>query len=124
MIDLISEMETMKELGKHPNIINLLGCCTAGGELLVIMEYAEHGSLLEFLRTNRDNYTYEKPKYNVCSLDVIPMNPNDPETPNGKHNLTFKDLMSYAYQVARGMDYLAQRKAIHIKPTCLIELVW
>lgn len=31
--DLISEMEMMKMIGKHKNIINLLGACTQDGEL-------------------------------------------------------------------------------------------
>ena len=29
--DLVSEMEMMKMIGKHMNIINLLGCCTQDG---------------------------------------------------------------------------------------------
>lgn len=32
MADLVSEMEVMKMIGKHPNIINLLGCCTQDGK--------------------------------------------------------------------------------------------
>lgn len=31
LIDLIQEMEVMKLIGSHCNIINLLGCCTQGG---------------------------------------------------------------------------------------------
>lgn len=31
MTDLVSEMEVMKKIGKHKNIINLLGCCTQNG---------------------------------------------------------------------------------------------
>jgi len=30
--DLISEMEMMKMIGKHKNIINLLGACTQDGQ--------------------------------------------------------------------------------------------
>lgn len=30
--DLVSEMEMMKMMGKHKNIINLLGACTQDGE--------------------------------------------------------------------------------------------
>lgn len=30
--DLVSEMEMMKMIGKHKNIINLLGACTQEGE--------------------------------------------------------------------------------------------
>ena len=32
LADLVSEMEMMKMIGKHQNIINLLGCCTQDGE--------------------------------------------------------------------------------------------
>ena len=31
MINLISELEVMKRIGKHRNIINLIGCCTQNG---------------------------------------------------------------------------------------------
>jgi len=31
LADLVSEMEVMKTIGKHKNIINLIGACTQGG---------------------------------------------------------------------------------------------
>ena len=31
--DLVSELEVMKKIGKHKNIINLIGACTQGGQL-------------------------------------------------------------------------------------------
>lgn len=34
LTDLIQEMEVMKVIGSHKNIINLLGCCTQNGKLL------------------------------------------------------------------------------------------
>lgn len=33
--DLVSEMEMMKMIGRHKNIINLLGACTQDGERLI-----------------------------------------------------------------------------------------
>lgn len=30
--DLLSEMDTMKEIGRHKNIINLIGACTQHGK--------------------------------------------------------------------------------------------
>uniref|UniRef100_A0AAY4E1A9 Fibroblast growth factor receptor n=1 Tax=Denticeps clupeoides TaxID=299321 RepID=A0AAY4E1A9_9TELE len=47
--DLVSEMEMMKMIGKHKNIINLLGACP----LYVIVEYASKGNLREYLRARR-----------------------------------------------------------------------
>ena len=55
MVNLVMEMEIMKKIGKHVNIINLLGVCTqpCGNPLLVMVEYAEHGNLRDFLRVRR-----------------------------------------------------------------------
>ncbi|XP_059586648.1 fibroblast growth factor receptor 1 isoform X7 [Alligator mississippiensis] len=100
--DLISEMEMMKMIGKHKNIINLLGACTQDGErctrpLYVIVEYASKGNLREYLQARRP------PGMEYC------YNPSRiPE-----EQLSFKDLVSCAYQVARGMEYLASKKCIH-----------
>ncbi|MEQ2278385.1 Fibroblast growth factor receptor 3, partial [Xenotaenia resolanae] len=92
--DLVSEMEMMKMIGKHKNIINLLGACTQDGPLYVLVEYASKGNLREYLRARRPpgmDYSFD-----TCKI------PDE--------QLTFKDLVSCAYQVARGMEYLASQK--------------
>ncbi|XP_069565726.1 fibroblast growth factor receptor 4 isoform X1 [Brachyistius frenatus] len=97
LADLISEMELMKVMDKHKNIINLLGVCTQDGPLYVLVEYASKGSLREYLRARRPpgmDYTFDVTK--------VP-----------EEQLTFKDLLSCAYQVARGMEYLASKRCIH-----------
>lgn len=46
LADLISEMELMKVMDKHKNIINLLGVCTQDGECLTfILDKNQHISL-------------------------------------------------------------------------------
>ncbi|XP_061448541.1 fibroblast growth factor receptor 1 isoform X2 [Rhineura floridana] len=95
--DLISEMEMMKMIGKHKNIINLLGACTQDGPLYVIVEYASKGNLREYLQARRP------PGMEYC------YNP----THIPEEQLSFKDLVSCTYQVARGMEYLASKKCIH-----------
>ncbi|XP_019908276.2 fibroblast growth factor receptor 1-A isoform X6 [Esox lucius] len=92
--DLISEMEMMKIIGKHKNIINLLGACTQDGPLYVIVEYASKGNLREYLRARRP------PGMEYCyNPDQVPI-----------ENMSIKDLVSCAYQVARGMEYLSSKK--------------
>ena len=62
IIDLVAEMDLMKMIGRHINIINLLGVCTQDGPLYVIVEFAEHGNLRDFLRKHADRYDgYERP---------------------------------------------------------------
>ncbi|XP_062398541.1 fibroblast growth factor receptor 1-A isoform X3 [Sardina pilchardus] len=95
--DLISEMEMMKIIGKHKNIINLLGACTQDGPLYVIVEFASKGNLREYLRARRP------PGMEYCyNPDQVPV-----------ENMSIKDLVSCAYQVARGMEYLSSKKCIH-----------
>ncbi|CAB1335729.1 unnamed protein product [Coregonus sp. 'balchen'] len=68
--DLVSEMEMMKMIGKHKNILNLLGACT------------QDGNLREYLRARRPpgmDYSFD-----TCKI------PDE--------QLTFKDLVSCAYQ--------------------------
>ncbi|XP_037092506.1 fibroblast growth factor receptor 3-like [Pollicipes pollicipes] len=89
-MDLVSEMEMMKKVGSHVNIVSLIGACTRSSSLMVIMEYAEHGNLLTYLRERAE-----------CER------PFDAELPFPC------DLVNFAFQVARGMEYLASRKCIH-----------
>ncbi|XP_042874314.1 fibroblast growth factor receptor 3-like isoform X2 [Penaeus japonicus] len=95
LMDLVSEMEMMKMIGTHINIINLLGCCTQDGPLYVVVEYAAHGNLRDYLRNKRPSSGYER---------AIGQETNA---------LTERDLVSFSYQVARGMEYLASKKCIH-----------
>lgn len=93
MTSLVREMEVMKMIGKHINIINLLGCCSQDGPLYVIVEYAPHGNLKDFL------------KKNLAMADYNSL--------NTQHLLTQKELTSFAFQVARGMEYLASRRVCY-----------
>ncbi|XP_044250142.1 fibroblast growth factor receptor homolog 1 [Drosophila takahashii] len=98
---LVREMEVMKIIGRHINIINLLGCCSQSGPLYVIVEFAPHGNLKDFLFKNR-------PFGRDQDRDSSQPPPSPPA-----HVITEKDLIKFAHQIARGMDYLASRRCIH-----------
>jgi len=91
MIDFIKEMETMKKIKNHVNIINLLGVCSrpVGQQLMVIVEYAEHGNLRDYLRAR-------SPERGTCQLAV-----------------SLRDMLNFGWQVARGMQWLHNQKCLH-----------
>jgi len=86
LIGLVKEVEIMKMVGRHENIVNLLGVCSQplGQPLLVVLEYAELGNLREFVQKRR-----------------MP------------GELCFKQMLVHSTQVARGMEYLASRQCVH-----------
>ncbi|XP_065676991.1 fibroblast growth factor receptor-like isoform X3 [Hydra vulgaris] len=90
--DFISEIEVMKSIGKHINILNLLAVSSQQGKLYIVVEYCRHGNLRSFLKDNR-------PVTQANSVIT--------------KKITSYDLMSFCLQVARGMNYLASKKCIH-----------
>jgi len=99
VLDLVKEIEIMKAVGGHINIVNLLGACTqpTGKPLLAILEYAEHGNLRDYLRMRRG--------LGHNSQDLLEAAPPDP--------VGLKEMLSFAWQVARGMEFLSNRRCVH-----------
>ncbi|XP_033331754.2 vascular endothelial growth factor receptor 1 [Megalopta genalis] len=178
---LSSELKILVHLGKHLNVVNLLGACTKNilkRELLVIVEYCRFGNLHNYLLRHRSSFinqidpatgkfdlsighdlltrtssvgsTNSRVKYVNLSFSRsiscnsesdsvqfhpidsqgISMSPDGPIISNGStqpgwfsyrgdykdHNLKpicSQDLLSWAFQVARGMEYLSQRRVLH-----------
>ncbi|KAM6182374.1 angiopoietin-1 receptor isoform 3-T3 [Erethizon dorsatum] len=95
--DFAGELEVLCKLGNHPNIINLLGACEHRGYLYLAIEYAPHGNLLDFLRKSR----------------VLETDPAFAIANSTASTLSSQQLLQFAADVARGMDYLSQKQFIH-----------
>ena len=94
--DLASEIKVLIYIGKHCNIVNLLGACTRNGSLFSIMEYCPYGNLKSFLKSKRDCYSSQW----CTTLHEL------------SESLTLGDLASIIYQIARGLEFL------HSKEVC------
>ncbi|KAL9986761.1 hypothetical protein ACROYT_G000954 [Oculina patagonica] len=51
--EFLHEIEQMKLLGAHQNIVSLVGCCTLHEKKLLVIEYVPFGDLLQWLRRRR-----------------------------------------------------------------------
>lgn len=54
MQEFLEEILLMKQIGYHPNILNLLACCTMTNPRFLVVEFAKYGDLLHYLRKRRD----------------------------------------------------------------------
>lgn len=64
--EFLTEIELMKNMGSHKNIVNMLGCCTAQEPMFLLVEYIPHGDLLHYLRKRRT-----KVESNTCLLKTF-----------------------------------------------------
>lgn len=129
---LMSELKVLGYLGNHMNIVNLLGACTVGGPILVITEYCCYGDLLNFLRRKRQSFlnaqisdgyyrnifNQSEPMREVTGSGYIPMRPSEKDRPSESDDmedlsLDAEDLLSFSYQVAKGMEYITSKNCIH-----------
>jgi serine/threonine protein kinase len=69
---------------KHPNVLSLVGVCTAGEPAMTVLQFCEHGSLLSFLKKH-----------------------------TGFQQLQLASKLSILVDVAGGMAYLASRNVVH-----------
>ncbi|XP_046879522.1 vascular endothelial growth factor receptor 1 [Hypomesus transpacificus] len=98
---------------------------------MVIVEYCRHGNLSTYLKTKREVFVYTRVvakgesgvESNVTGLSSTQINiisGSDEEKENMQEEgslslypLFLEDLISFSFQVARGMEFLASRKCIH-----------
>ncbi|KAL9980676.1 hypothetical protein ACROYT_G009289 [Oculina patagonica] len=160
MNDFLGEINLMKAVGSHKNIVSLIGCCIKSSPIFLVVEFASKGDLLSYLierrkkiRNNR-NTAYEKLRK---SPPPIPPRSNQQKSPDSLYEhaikdigevnvafsktdssidvridscrslkdeeqqqdqeqeeyLTSKDMMSFSWQTAQGMEYLSGKGIVH-----------
>ncbi|XP_047362057.1 proto-oncogene tyrosine-protein kinase receptor Ret isoform X1 [Vespa velutina] len=116
LADLLSEYQLLKE-AQHPNVIRLLGACTSpGGPVYLIIEFAEFGSLRNYLRRSRH---LESEGRVLCLTSLLSASPNNIREELqqvdtlSNYTITPRDILSFAWQISKGMAYLADIKLVH-----------
>ncbi|OQV22714.1 Macrophage colony-stimulating factor 1 receptor 2 [Hypsibius exemplaris] len=119
------ELRIMCKMGRHLNVVNLLGVVTKGVPLL-LLEYCRFGSLLTYLADFRDGRVYEQVDESGAFLafDEAEMNEQwliarqnvkelQSSTDMKAGMLSTTDLIAFGHQIARGMEHLTSRGIIH-----------
>ncbi|XP_066299152.1 angiopoietin-1 receptor-like [Branchiostoma lanceolatum] len=99
--DFQQEVDIMRHVGYHPNIINLLGTCDHQGQQYMALEMAGNGDLKKYLRTSRVLKTTDPAYANIR------------QTANTVSILSPVQLLRIACDVATGMDHLSSKDVIH-----------
>uniref|UniRef100_A0A336MMX7 receptor protein-tyrosine kinase n=1 Tax=Culicoides sonorensis TaxID=179676 RepID=A0A336MMX7_CULSO len=135
------EIELMKSVGTHKNVVSILGHCTQNPkEMMLLIEYCGNGNLLNFLRTtwkyiqdnlNESNYIdtkksciFNKLYGHLIEQQPIPIKCDDVLVENIGYELFDNGngiqlgsdgltLLYFALQVASGMEHLSNEKVVH-----------
>ncbi|BFZ25634.1 hypothetical protein BsWGS_28674 [Bradybaena similaris] len=100
-----AELEVLKMLPAHANVIRLVGSYTANEPWLMMMELASEGTLQQFLQRHSPGHQQvmigrgEKPSVSLTK----------------KQTLTSQKLLALAAQVASGLDHLEKFKLIYYR---------
>ncbi|XP_022111421.1 tyrosine-protein kinase receptor Tie-1-like [Acanthaster planci] len=93
---LMKEIDLMKKLPDHCNVVRLLGFCIDKEPLYIIVEYLSRGNLKDLLQDSRS-----KGGRVYGNLHGI------------SKSLTSRDLMKFAKDVANGMAFISSQKCVH-----------
>ncbi|CAG7816765.1 unnamed protein product [Allacma fusca] len=108
---LLSELKIMSFVGRHSNVVNLLGASTQNirkKEIFIILEYCELGNMVSVLQKNRGIFQ------NYFEIEYADMEKNSIVYQNHPvKRLTTFDLIRWAYEIALGMDFLSAKNVIH-----------
>ncbi|OXA47685.1 Vascular endothelial growth factor receptor 3 [Folsomia candida] len=111
---LLSELKVMIYIGRHENIIGLIGACTEklwNRELYLILEYCQHGSLQKYLQDNRSDFKNSSTKR--VTKDPTQLISEYQNHWGDTFKINLHDLFRWSVEIAAGMNYLAERKVFH-----------
>eukprot|EP00106_Octopus_bimaculoides_P022655 XP_014790097.1 PREDICTED: proto-oncogene tyrosine-protein kinase receptor Ret-like isoform X1 [Octopus bimaculoides] len=107
--DLLDELNLMKRIGIHPNIVSMVGACTQKEPIALVMEYVPYGNLHNFLRKCRSEGEVRL-RNGTSELNYSVMDKNG-QIENGI--ITPVDILSFARQISMAMEYMAENKYVH-----------
>lgn len=118
----LQEIDIMKSVGPHKHLVSMIGCCIKRTNLLplLVVEYCSRGDLKTYLQTAWETITNQN--FEIQYAELM----DNEETLNSTKQVSNKtyylqeegilqpqDLLSFARQIAIGMEYLSSLHVLH-----------
>ncbi|XP_028415303.1 uncharacterized protein LOC114538347 isoform X2 [Dendronephthya gigantea] len=138
LCDFLREIDLMKDLGGHENVIKMHGCCTKTRPICLVLEYAPGGNLLNHLRALKkkckdsvvaartDDGPTNSKEENFTEPGEMPSDEKSVTKDGGSNaeisnrikeeiraSLDSKELESFSHQIAAGMKYISDHGIVH-----------
>ncbi|XP_021959463.1 vascular endothelial growth factor receptor 2 [Folsomia candida] len=100
---MLLELKILSYIGRHENVVNLVGACTAmlkERKIYIVVEFCKLGCITNYLKANRGTFI-------ACFNPVLNENSSDCQPP------CLSDLVKWSLQTAAGMEYISNKKIIH-----------
>ncbi|GFR95903.1 fibroblast growth factor receptor 2 [Elysia marginata] len=94
--DFLKEIQLMKRIGYHRNVVAMLACCTLREPMCLLVEHLPRGDLCNFMRKCRPRCTQTQNYVNEDDDSIKPL-----------------DLVRFALDIAKGMTFLSSNGFVH-----------
>ncbi|XP_065838949.1 uncharacterized protein [Oscarella lobularis] len=129
-IQLLDEISLMKRIGQHSHIVSITGCITVENPVCLVIEFCSGGDLLAYLRNSQFRFSQFLHKSNKTNIIETVSGDSMKETGSGdcsdpvtdcsekERCLDQGDFLSFAWQIASGMEYLLGKDFVHRDLAC------
>lgn len=115
--EFLREMDIMKQVGRHPNIVTMYGLCEEPDFRCMVMEYVPFGDLKHYLQNLRKQLSLAvstlKTSLRMDESVTAAMHSSLIGTDQLQYSLDPAELQSFAAQVANGMAHLESLSITH-----------
>ncbi|KHJ99315.1 protein tyrosine kinase [Oesophagostomum dentatum] len=114
--EFLREMDIMKQVGRHPNIVTMYGFCEEPDFQCMVMEYVPFGDLKHYLQNLRKQLSLAVSTLKTSlrmEESVTAMHSSLIGTEQLQYSLDPAELQSFAAQVANGMAHLESLNITH-----------
>ncbi|XP_065838937.1 uncharacterized protein [Oscarella lobularis] len=124
-VELLNEISLMKRIGQHPHIVSITGCITADNPVCLVVEFCSGGDLLTCIRNSHFYFSHKNDEDTKKTSGDSMKETGSADRSDLVKDCSEKakcldqgDFLSFAWQIASGMEYLAGKDFVHRDLAC------